>query len=263
MTIPVSVVLPVHNRAEVIVRAIDSVLKQRPSLFAVAEVVVVDDGSSDGTAARVAAVPDARVRLVRLNENRGACYARNRGVSLASHGHIAFQDSDDVWYEEKLSVLGGFYRPDVDVYFSAFHKVDGGRRKLYPDWLAEKEYAEGELIRHSLIRNPLSTATLLVAKSVLGDAGGFDEHLRRFQDWELVMRIFNGRKVVFVKQPLAAVEVRPDSISRQYCRGIAARLYMAGKHRRLFLRHPFLFLRYLAGAAVRLLFVPFRTGVRR
>jgi glycosyltransferase involved in cell wall biosynthesis len=258
MTIPVSAVLPVYNRAAVIVRAIDSVLRQKPALFTVDEVIVVDDGSSDATASRVRQMTDPRVRLVELKENRGACCARNRGTAIARNDLIAFQDSDDVWYEEKLSVLGGFYRPDIDVYFSAFHKRYDGKKELYPDWLKKNEYKKGELVRCSLVRNPLSTATLLVRKKVLQDAGGFDERMRRFQDWELVLRVFDRCPVVFVNQPLAAVEVRPDSISGNYRSGISSRRYILTKHSALFLRHPFLLLRYLAGLIVRLAFVPFK-----
>jgi glycosyltransferase involved in cell wall biosynthesis len=262
MTIPVSVVIPTYNRAATIQRSVDSVLKQKPALFAVDEVIVIDDGSVDETAALVKTIPDARVILVQLKENRGACCARNRGVETARNGFIAFQDSDDVWYEEKMSVLGGFYRPDWDVYFSSFFKLIDGRKELYPGWLKKNEYKKGDLLRHSLLRNPLSTATLLIAKKVLREAGGFDEKLRRFQDWELMLRIFDRCRVVFVNQPLVNVEVRPDSISRDYRSGIFSRLYILRKQVRLFLRHPFLFLRYMIGLIVRAAFVPFKSTAR-
>ncbi|MBN2189102.1 MAG: glycosyltransferase family 2 protein [Chitinispirillaceae bacterium] len=258
MTIPISVVLPVYNRAAVIVRAIDSVLKQKPALFAVTEVIVIDDGSGDDTVTRVRQMTDPRVRLVTLKENRGACYARNRGVETARNEFVAFQDSDDVWYEEKLSALGGVYRPDIDVYFSAFHKIGDGKKALYPDWLKKSEYKKGELIRCSLIRNPLSTATLLIRKKALQDAGGFDEQMRRFQDWELVLRVFGRSPVLFVNQPLAAVEVRADSMSRNFRSGILSRRYILKKHLAAFLRHPFLLLRSLAGLAVRMALAPFK-----
>jgi glycosyltransferase involved in cell wall biosynthesis len=262
MTIPVSVVLPTYNRAATIIRAIDSVLKQKPALLIVSEVLVIDDGSVDETAKLVRQVTDPRVRLVQLGNNHGACFARNHGVSIASNEFIAFQDSDDVWYEQKLSVLGGAYRPDRDVYFSAFYKVIDGKKELYPDWLKKNEYREGELIRYSLARNPVSTATLLIKKKVVQEAGGFDDNLKRFQDWEIIIRIFNRYPVVFVSQPLVMVEVRADSISRKYCSGIFSRLYIIHKHAAIFLRHPFLFLRCMAGLIMRVAFIPIKTIAR-
>jgi glycosyltransferase involved in cell wall biosynthesis len=261
MTIPVSAVLPVYNRAAVIGRAIDSVLKQKPGLFTVSELVVVDDGSTDGTAAFVEGLRDPRVKLFRQEKNRGACYARNRGISLASNEFVAFQDSDDVWREDRLSVLGGAFRQDIGVYFSAFYKVLDGTKEFYPAWLKKKEYRAGELVRHSLARNPLSTATLLARKKVVQEAGGFDERLRRFQDWEIVLRIFSRYGVVFVNQPLVTVEVMADSISRNYRAGILSRSYIMKKHVRLFVRYPFLLLRFLAGILVRAALIPFRTAV--
>jgi glycosyltransferase involved in cell wall biosynthesis len=262
MTIPVSVVLPAYNRASTIIRAVDSVLKQSPSLFTVSEVLVIDDGSVDETASLVRQVTDPRVRLVQLEKNHGACFARNHGVSLAVNEFIAFQDSDDVWYEQKLSVLGRAYRPDCDVFFSAFYKLIDGRKELYPDWLKKSEYRAGELIRHSLVRNPLSTATLLIRKRIAQEAGGFDERLKRFQDWEFILRIFRFHPVAFVQQPLLTVEVLPDSISRRYCEGISSRSYILRKHAPLFMRHPFLSLRFLAGLAGRVAFAPFRPAAR-
>jgi glycosyltransferase involved in cell wall biosynthesis len=95
----VSVVIPAHNAERFIDEAIDSVLEQAHQRL---EVVVVDDGSTDGTAARVRAYGD-QVRYVHQT-NAGVGAARNRGLALAAGDYIAFLDADDVWHPEKLEV---------------------------------------------------------------------------------------------------------------------------------------------------------------
>ena len=91
---PVSVVIPAYNRAATIGAAIDSVLRQTWEDF---ELVVVDDGSTDGTLAAARAVTDPRLRVVAAPHNLGAAGARNLGVAEARGTWIAFQDSDDEW----------------------------------------------------------------------------------------------------------------------------------------------------------------------
>ena len=97
----ISVIIPTHNRRELLLRAIDSVLAQTHEEL---EVIVVDDASTDGTQSAVLELHEERVQYVRLNEQRGACVARNRGIDMARGEYIAFQDSDDVFHEDKLEM---------------------------------------------------------------------------------------------------------------------------------------------------------------
>ena len=93
----ISVVIPAHDRERTIARAISGVLAQT---YGNIEIVVVDDASADGTAAKVEALGHPKVRLVRHDRNRGAAAARNSGVAAARGVWIAFQDSDDDWLPE-------------------------------------------------------------------------------------------------------------------------------------------------------------------
>ena len=95
----VSIVIPAYNRADSIVAAIESVLRQTWTDF---ELIVVDDGSTDGTVAAARRIDDPRLRLTEGRVNRGAAAARNLGAAEARGGWIAFQDSDDEWLPEKL-----------------------------------------------------------------------------------------------------------------------------------------------------------------
>ena len=95
----VSVILPLYNRAESIVGAINSVLDQT---YRNLELIVVDDASTDQSIELVEAISDPRIRLLRHETNQGAAAARNTGIEAAKGGYVAFQDSDDEWLPEKL-----------------------------------------------------------------------------------------------------------------------------------------------------------------
>ena len=97
-SILVSVVMGVYNKADYVGSSLRSVLAQTYGHF---ELIVVDDASTDDTAAVMTAITDPRVRYVR-KEHGGAAAARNRGIAEAKGEFIAFQDSDDVWHSDKL-----------------------------------------------------------------------------------------------------------------------------------------------------------------
>src|SRR5262249_37649013 len=96
----VSVVMPTHDRADTVARAVQSVLVQT---FQDLELIVVDDGSTDNTSAVLAALADPRLRVLRLDDNCGVSHARNIGVGAARGELLAFLDSDDEWLPEKLA----------------------------------------------------------------------------------------------------------------------------------------------------------------
>ena len=102
MTPAISVVLPVHNRADVLGRAIQSVLDQKLEAF---ELIIVDDGSTDDSVSIARSFDDAQIQIIELGQNRGGNVARNTGVRAAKATLIAFLDSDDTYLPEKLEVV--------------------------------------------------------------------------------------------------------------------------------------------------------------
>ena len=98
----ITVVLPVFDRVRVVSSAIESVLAQSFEDF---ELIVVDDGSRDGTAERLRELVDPRVRVLTNESNRGACAARNRGIEASRTELVCFLDSDDRYRPEKLAVV--------------------------------------------------------------------------------------------------------------------------------------------------------------
>ena len=129
----VSVVIPTYNRAHTVLDAVWSVLTQR---FRDLELIVVDDGSTDDTAARLAAVGDPRLQVI-MGRHAGVSAARNLGVAKASGDLIAFLDSDDLWHPDKLACEVAFLtrHPEVDAVFTDLEKRHGDQ--VFPSFMRE------------------------------------------------------------------------------------------------------------------------------
>ena len=181
----ISVVLPVHNRADVLARAIESVLAQRLREF---ELVIVDDGSTDYSVRVAKSFSDDRIKLVELGENRGGNVARNAGVRAASAPLIAFLDSDDAYLPEKLAIVVAEFdkSPKLELLVDSFIKVQpNGARVVRKNPVIH----DRETFRRALFTRQLWKATPSIAArrdSILSVL--FDETLRRLQDFDFLIR---------------------------------------------------------------------------
>lgn len=205
----ISVIIPTYNRRELLLRAIDSVLKQT---HADLELIVVDDASTDGSQTAVLDIKDERVRYVRQSENAGACAARNRGIDMARGEYIAFQDSDDVFHPEKLEKqLAYLIETGADVTACAMNRVrSDGVQEAFPPMAENRTLPWEEL----LLENLCSTQCLLGKAEVFRQVR-WDEDMPRLQDWELMLRIARRYRVELDARPLVDVHLQPDSISQQ------------------------------------------------
>ena len=185
MTPKVSVILPVHNRADVLPRAIHSVLDQELREF---ELIVVDDGSTDGSADATGSFGDERIKLIRLGRNRGGNVARNAGVRAASAPLIAFIDSDDRYLPNKLAwVAAEFDRRPSSTSSSTASSRSSRRARESPKWSANNPVIKDrKLFRTALFTRQLWKATpaISVRREIALEAGLFDETLRRLQDFD-------------------------------------------------------------------------------
>jgi glycosyltransferase involved in cell wall biosynthesis len=190
-TLPVSVVIPAYNRAHMLPNAIRSVWAQLPSRPA--EVVVVDDGSSDRTAI-VATENGARV--IGHSRNRGAAAARNTGVDAATQPWIALLDSDDEWLPHHLATLWAHRDGNV---------LAGGAARRQGELKGDVRYAGVaaneplQLTSPAQIvfpENPLPASGVLVRRDAVLEAGGFDPSLGYAEDFDLWIRVLErGRGV--------------------------------------------------------------------
>lgn len=194
----ISVVIPLYNKEREVGRALTSVIEQS---LAPREIIVVDDGSTDGSANVVediiASHPDAHIHLIR-QENRGVSAARNRGVSEATGEYVALLDADDAWltgYVAEVCRLIELY-PEGDAYSTAFDIVSGKGRHRAATPTTEGYINPAEEALQG--RYPIIPSTATLRRSLILDLGGFPEGMRIGEDQWLWARMMQaGAKFCF------------------------------------------------------------------
>jgi glycosyltransferase involved in cell wall biosynthesis len=192
--VKISVVIPAYNAAGFLPRCLGSVFAQtrRPD-----EVIVVDDGSTDDTAA-VASGLGAKVIGRR---NGGLSAARNTGIQGATGEWIALLDADDMWVPEKLERQAALVRPETVLVYSGIRTFDD---KGVRDELPAMDVATArKVLRY---RNPITPSTALVRREMVLRDGGFREDIRSCEDWEMWVRL----------QRLGEFEAIPDMLTEYY-----------------------------------------------
>ena len=218
----VSVILPVYNREQSVARAIRSVLGQTQPPF---EVIVVDDGSTDGTRAVLDSF-GSQVTVI-SQPHAGAYVARNRGLRHASGELIAFIDSDDVWLPDRLaSQMPLMARPEVGLVFGDVVHVRPGqeRRRLTSFQVAPPR--RGRVAAQFAWCNFVPTSTVLVRRSCIDEAGGFAEDVSLSCDYLMWFRIALHHDFDFADGVVAEYTLSPDSMSRDLGRSIEARIQL-------------------------------------
>ncbi len=225
----VSVVIPVYNGARCVRRAIDSVLAQTCRDF---ELIVVNDGSTDETAEVLAGLGD-RIRVVN-KANGGLSSARNAGIGAANGDYVAFLDADDWWLPRKLERQMEWLRahPDATFCSTAARIVDAQGKPLrewrspaFPGSTLEAIFAANGYVAGS-------GSAVIARREALFAAGGFDERLGSLEDIDMWMRLAARGAYHCIDEPLAVVEKRPDSMSRQLdvMRDAAIRVMRKNRH---------------------------------
>lgn len=196
---PVSVVIPVYNRKSCIRDCIESVLNQT---LVPAEIIVVDDGSDDGTYEILQAYEHAdQITLIRLSQNQGVSHARNIGVARAKSDWIALLDSDDIWLPQKLLILGRFIRmyPFFEILQSEEIWVRNGKR-VNPCKHHQKR--EGFIFVPSLELCLISPSGVIFKKDLFHEFGEFDEALPVCEDYDLWLKMTRTKVVGLESVPL-------------------------------------------------------------
>ena len=221
----VSVVVPTHNRRRLLGEALRSALAQRGVGV---EVVVVDDGSTDGTAEAVAAIGDPRVRLLHHEHPRGVASARNAGAAAAHGAWVAFLDDDDLWAPDKVArQLAASGRDGGWVYAGAVEidgagRLRGGTPPPPPD----------ALLAGLTGRNPMpaGSSNVMVRAGLLADSGGFDPALRHLADWDLWLRLARLHRPACVAAPLVAYRVHARQATMDTTGMVAEACVLQARH---------------------------------
>ena len=214
----VSVVVPLHNKANFILRCMTSVLKQS---YKNLEVIVVDDGSTDRGAALVRAIGDSRIRCVSQN-NRGVSVARNVGVELSTGGWVFFLDADDVWDSEMVAQMVALARrcPRAAIVASLTTRVFGNGRRICES-LSDKDYETGTeylddyfLSFARMGQSPFSNSSWAVQKSAFVGIGGYAAGVRLTEDSDLWVRLALTSRIAMSNLAHASYFVEADGNTR-------------------------------------------------
>lgn len=209
----VSVVIPVYNRQDTINRAIDSVLSQT---YSNVEVIVVDDGSTDKTVSIVKGYDDCRIKLICQKERGGANKARNVGIASAKGAYIAFQDSDDEWLPDKLSIqIEKMESQGYAACYSPYNLYEDGIMRIEPFYYNNIDKYQTNLRHTLMVHNAVGTPTLVINREVLDLVGDkyFDECMPRLQDYDFVIRIAKCVEIGYINRPLTNRYRTPNSIT--------------------------------------------------
>lgn len=206
----VSVVIPVYNGVSTIGAALESVFRQTYPRY---EVIVIDDGSTDGTEAAVA---PWRQRVTYVQQrNAGAAMARNRGLELARGEYIAFLDADDSWMPEKLARQVAYLEshPEIALVHTDIYslRADGTqsastRRRLQP--------TDGPNLPVIFAYSHVATSSAMLRRSALERVGGLDPTLTPDEDQDLWIRVAREGGIGLIEEPLSVYRLRPGSYSK-------------------------------------------------
>ena len=223
----VSAVIPTHNRAGEVGRAIQSVLNQTFQDF---EIVVVDDASEDDTEKTVRGFEDRRIRYIRHAVGKGDAAARNTGIRNATGEYIAFLDDDDEWLSEKLRLQVQFCEaggPELGGVHTARWTIitATGKRSLLS--LAGRS-------PNDLNRNWITTSSMLLRRRCFESVGLFDERMPSTSDYDLWIRISQEFRLGYIGDPLVNYYVHENGLSRNPARKIRGLEMLVAKHRDFF-----------------------------
>lgn len=209
---PISVVMPAYNAAATLARALDSIAAQtRPP----AEVIVVDDSSSDATAAIAEAHP-LRPTILRHPVNRGGAAALHSGIEAAAHDWVAFLDADDEWLPEKLEAQAAALaaEPAATIVATGFVFIDRDGRDAWDYGVTPFAHSGRDFWRNLLLDSAILQSSALVPRRVVLATGGVDASMRTGYDQQLFVRLAALGRVAYVQRRLVRYHDSPGSLTK-------------------------------------------------
>ena len=192
----ISVIIPTFNRKHTLQRAIDSVLAQT---FKPYEIIIVDDGSKDGTKEWLLQNYPS-VQYIH-QPNNGVSSARNKGIQISQGSWIALLDSDDEWMPEKLEYQSRFIEVNRDSSFCHTNEIWIRNGVRVNQMKKHKKYG-GDIFKHCLDICRISPSSSIIKKDVFEEVGAFDESLTVCEDYDLWLRVTAKFNILFLDEPL-------------------------------------------------------------
>ncbi|MCA9949558.1 MAG: glycosyltransferase family 2 protein [Anaerolineales bacterium] len=224
-----TVIIPTHNRVNMLGEAIQSVLNQSDSDF---ELIVVDDHSNDNTAQYVKKINDTRIKYILNDRKNGGGGARNAGIFRARGEWVAFLDDDDLWMPEKLAVFRKEILRDnqhIGLFYTSFFICDSETLQIKSTIKPNKA---GWISQDLLYKNYIASFSCVVIRTdLLHKAEGLDERFLSLQDLDLFVRIAERTQVGFIEEPLVYIRKgHPNRISTSMQKKLDGTLLFRAKH---------------------------------
>lgn len=209
-----SVIIPLYNKESYIEKTLGCVLNQSFSDF---EVIIVDDGSSDGSASIVRQINDGRIKLFH-QENQGVSAARNKGMELAEGDYFCFLDADDEWTDNYLeNIFQTILKfPEAGMYCSRYKTKIANGKFTYCNFIGIAEDYEGfvdDFFGSSIVNRVALTSAVTINKNVFLSLGGFDKEISSGQDLDYWVRIALKYSVVINKEITMVYNFLQNNIS--------------------------------------------------
>lgn len=240
----ISVIIPTFNKASLLMEAIESVLSQTFQDF---EIIIIDDGSTDGTGEIVEKIGDPRI-VYHFQNNEGVNRARNKGIEISKGDHLAFLDHDDIWLPFKLELQMACLdkHPEVDFVFSNFNALFDETKKIIPSYIKKqysvfsqnkldfqqifsfredirtisKRFAHiegsffwGNMLPTILLGNYALNPSRLIRKRAMEKIGGFSEKFPITDDYEAIIRMSKNGMGGYIDIPTLDYRIRKNSLS--------------------------------------------------
>lgn len=205
--VKVAVVMPVYNCEAYVAEAVESILGQTFEGF---ELLVVDDGSSDGSSDIVGSFSDPRIRIVR-QEHSGYIAALNLGLELTSAPYYARMDADDVSARERLGIQYKYMESHANVVAlgTSYHEIEHGKTRAVVRCAAEPE----EILERLMGHNVLANGTIMIRTEALRKVGGFDTRCEPYEDYELWERLSRAGDLACLGDDLYAYRFHGGNVS--------------------------------------------------
>jgi len=204
------VVIPTHDRVELLGSTLEAALDQRGVDLSV---VVVDDGSRRDPRDILPRLENPRVRVIRTTRATGVARARNRGIAAAEGDWVAFLDDDDLWSPDKLALQVGRAREEERAWAYGGAVAFEGRRLVGGGAPPSPGTAVTELPWRNVV--PAGASNVVVRRETLGETGVFDPALRHMADWDLWVRLSRAGPPAVVDDPVVAYRIHPGNASRE------------------------------------------------
>ncbi len=234
----VSVIISTYNRAQFLIKAIESVLNQTFQSF---ELIIVDDGSTDETEKIVKEFQkkDKRIKYILLEENSGGpSKPKNIGIDISSGKYLAFLDDDDEWFPEKLEKQLDIFKNNNNLTLVACNSLDVYEEKgTIKKYKIKKRKDYFVAILESCFIH--SSSSVIVKKDALNNVGFFDENLKIGEDWDMWIRILSQYHFSFTEEPLFKYHIHNKNISQKLCEkdSIGDHLSIFNKHKKHYLNN--------------------------